>query len=483
MPSIKRAAELASAKTLRLERRWKVADGAPVIHGWRKIYRAQLDAVDAGLSVWQCADVLRSDRRHDLLAMARRHVVADMAEHLTHTGVHDHGFNNISTYGHLRRLMLAGRIEHNDWELNFYELALKVSGAVQAARWTAFPTAATFTPSMAATRCSSTPCAPCASVVWRICLGTRLWASRTARQSAGQAAGPCKTSAEFNIYYGEGRDHYDVPELRGRTAHEAIFNPASGVFRCPSSQQGYSPFTTWTRGLAWAMLGFAEQLEFIQSLPKRIYRRRPSRQSRACAMLERAARATCDFYIHQASALDGICYWDTGAPQLHLLGDWNRSRRSLQRLRAGRFLGKRDRRARACSASAMCLAMRSATCRPVLRSLQRLLEEPYLSMDPDHEGILLHSVYHRPNGGTTSPTAKIPCGESSMWGDYHLLEVMLLVTKLADRVTTLSFSALQLPGEERRTMASQGKVALVTGGARGIGLGIALKLARPASRL
>ena len=77
-----------------------------------------------------------------------------------------------------------------------------------------------------------------------------------------------KTSAEYNIYYGEGRDYYDVPELRGRTAHEAIFNPASGVFRCPYSQQGYSPFTTWTRGLAWAMLGFAEQLEFIRSLPE-----------------------------------------------------------------------------------------------------------------------------------------------------------------------------------------------------------------------
>ncbi len=74
-----------------------------------------------------------------LLAMARRHVVADMAEHLTHTGVHDHGFNNISTYGNLRRLMLAGRIESNEWELSFYELALKVSGAVQAARWTSLP--------------------------------------------------------------------------------------------------------------------------------------------------------------------------------------------------------------------------------------------------------------------------------------------------------------------------------------------------------
>ncbi len=27
---------------------------------------------------------------------------------------------------------------------------------------------------------------------------------------------------------------------------------------------------------------------------------------------------------------------------------------------------------------------------------------------------------------------KIPCGESSMWGDYHLLEAMLLVTRLAE---------------------------------------------------
>ena len=34
----------------------------------------------------------------------------------------------------------------------------------------------------------------------------------------------------------------------------------------PATQQGYSPFTTWTRGLAWVMLGFAEQLEFLETL-------------------------------------------------------------------------------------------------------------------------------------------------------------------------------------------------------------------------
>src|SRR6185503_6710511 len=71
----------------------------------------------------------------ELLEMGRRNTVQRMAPHITHTGVHDHGFNNLSTYGNLRRLMREGRITHNEWELHFYGLALKASGAVQAARW------------------------------------------------------------------------------------------------------------------------------------------------------------------------------------------------------------------------------------------------------------------------------------------------------------------------------------------------------------
>ena len=60
-----------------------------------------------------------------------------MAPHVSHTGVHDHGFNNVSTYGNLLRLMQEGKIPVDEWEQRFYELALKVSGAIQAARWTA----------------------------------------------------------------------------------------------------------------------------------------------------------------------------------------------------------------------------------------------------------------------------------------------------------------------------------------------------------
>ena len=70
------------------------------------------------------------------LNLGRQKTLAVMAPHISHIGVHDHGFNNVSTYGNLLRLMREGRIELNEWEKNFYELALKISGAVQASRWT-----------------------------------------------------------------------------------------------------------------------------------------------------------------------------------------------------------------------------------------------------------------------------------------------------------------------------------------------------------
>jgi hypothetical protein len=183
------------------------------------------------------------------------------------------------------------------------------------------------------------------------------------------------------------------------------------------------------------MLGFAEELEFVESLPASEFEvERVPEKIDACAMLGRAARATCDFYMKQASARDGICYWDTGAPGLTQMGDWrgreadpyneyepvdaSASAIAAQGLiRLGHALGDGGR-----------LYTQAG-----LTVLKRLLEEPYVSLDPNHEGILLHSVYHRPNGWDYIPEgAKIPYGESSMWGDYHLLEVMLLVTRMAE---------------------------------------------------
>jgi unsaturated chondroitin disaccharide hydrolase len=64
---------------------------------------------------------------------------------------------------------------------------------------------------------------------------------------------------------------------------------------------------------------------------------------------------------------------------------------------------------------------------------QTLLGPTYLSTDDAHQGILLHSVYHRPGGWDyVAPGQTVPNGESSMWGDYHALELGVMLKRLAD---------------------------------------------------
>ncbi len=75
-----------------------------------------------------------------------------------------------------------------------------------------------------------------------------------------------------------------------------------------------------------------------------------------------------------------------------------------------------------------------------LTVLDTLFREPYLSTDPDHQGLILHSIYHQPNGWDYVPEgSKIPNGESSMWGDYHARELALYLTKQLKREEYYSF--------------------------------------------
>jgi hypothetical protein len=72
--------------------------------------------------------------------------------------------------------------------------------------------------------------------------------------------------------------------------------------------------------------------------------------------------------------------------------------------------------------------------------LNSLLEEPYLSTNKNHQGLLLHSIYHQPNGWDYVPEgSKIANGESSMWGDYHFREVALYVQKLINQEPYYAF--------------------------------------------
>ena len=72
--------------------------------------------------------------------------------------------------------------------------------------------------------------------------------------------------------------------------------------------------------------------------------------------------------------------------------------------------------------------------------LKTLLDEPYFSTSGNHEGLILHSVYHRPKGWDYIPPGrKIPCGEASMWGDYHARELALYVGRLANNQPYYTF--------------------------------------------
>ncbi len=355
------------------------------------------------------------------LRTGRDLTVRVMASHVSHTGVHDHGFNNVSTYGNLWRLIAEGRIPDRDRDL--CELALKVSGAVQAARWrtTADGTGYIYSFNGPQSLFVDT-IRSCRSLACAHLLGHVLMGEHDARVSLlDRLVEHAANTARWNVYYGEGRDIYDV---RGRTAHESIFNVTDGQYRCPSTQQGYSPFSTWTRGLAWAMLGFAELLEFLAAIPDFPGRDQTERTMR------RAATATCDFYL-AATPADGIPYWDTGAPGLVHLGNYlarpadpynayepvDSSAAAIAAqglLRLGRYLGD----ARYWQAG--------------LTVTDTLFDEPYLSTDPDHQGLILHSVYHRPNGWDHIPDGqRVPNGESSMWGDYHARELAVYLGRVA----------------------------------------------------
>ncbi len=378
--------------------------------------------------------ILQYDATGDnsFLEAARSNTVRKMAPHISHIGVHDHGFNNVSTYGNLLRLMREGRIADNTWEKNFYELALKISGAVQASRWTVVKNGGFIHSFNGAHSLFVDTIRSCRALVISHQLGHVFQAEGDVKiDLLERTIQHLRSTAEYSVYYGEGRDTYDV---RGRTAHEAVFNVKDGNFRCPNSQQGYTGFTTWTRGLAWAMCGFAEQLEWAEASPATTFSHVGGKDALITFMLK-AAKATCDFYIEHTPT-DGIPYWDTGAPALYKLKDYldkpadpynehepvDSSAAAIGAqglLRLGRFLQNRnDQDAKRYWQAGLTV-------------LNTLLDEPYLSTNQQHQGLILHSIYHRPNGWDYVPAgSKIPNGESSMWGDYHAREVCLYLQKV-----------------------------------------------------
>ena len=241
-----RVFELAGQKIRALDAAWDPANGTPVFtvagkytsRGWTE----WTQGFQFGMGF------LHFDATGDTasLQLARAKTVKFMASHVSHIGVHDHGFNNVSTYGNLRRLMLEGKVPHNPDELNFLELALKVSGAVQAARYAPTNAKAPWSPvagspgvapsgyvysfngpqSLFADTIRSMRSLVVAHQLGHSLMGEGDKPTNLLHRAIEHAA----TTARFNVFFGQGRDSYDV---RGRVAHESVFNRNDGQFRCP----------------------------------------------------------------------------------------------------------------------------------------------------------------------------------------------------------------------------------------------------------
>src|SRR5215213_5418835 len=127
LPACERLWQIAVPKIQRIAERFPHKAPSPVItragryepQGWTEWtrgfqYGAALLAFDA-------------TNNESLLEIGREGTRRDMHSHVTHFGVHDHGFNNVSTYGNMRRLILEGRLPDDADQLEYYELALKAS--------------------------------------------------------------------------------------------------------------------------------------------------------------------------------------------------------------------------------------------------------------------------------------------------------------------------------------------------------------------
>ena len=435
--------QLSAEKIRRIEQNFDPSTGAPV---FTKNGRYTLQGWTDWTQGFQFgSNLLQFDATGDesFLEAGRAATRELMTPHVTHFGVHDHGFNNVSTYGNLWRFMNEGKIPQNEWERAYYEMALKCSGSVQARRWTQLNADEGYVYSF------NGPHSLFIDTIRTVrslgvahILGHQMKGENDRSISLlERLLTHASTTAKYAVYYGEGRDSYD---LRGRVTHESIFNTNDGRYRCPNSQQGFSPFTTWTRGLAWAVLGFAEELEFIGSFNESELEPFGGKAQQLDILLK-AATATADFYIDNTPT-DGIPYWDTGAPHIHKIEgllekpadpfnphepvDSSAAAITTQGLlRLGRYLqqaGQDEQGKRYWQAG--------------LSVMHTLLDEPYLSTDPEHEGLILHSLYHRPNGWDLIPEGRsVPCGEATMWGDYHAREAALYLHRIISNETYYTF--------------------------------------------
>src|SRR5688572_31999788 len=110
--------QLSAEKIKNIEQHYDISQGSPVFTVKGKFATRGWTEWTQGFQFG--SSILQFDATGEMhfLESGRKKTVEVMAPHISHVGVHDHGFNNVSTYGNLLRLMQEGKISYNEWEKN-----------------------------------------------------------------------------------------------------------------------------------------------------------------------------------------------------------------------------------------------------------------------------------------------------------------------------------------------------------------------------
>ncbi|MHB1037305.1 MAG: glycoside hydrolase family 88 protein [Pirellulales bacterium] len=195
------------------------------------------------------------------------------------------------------------------------------------------------------------------------------------------------------------RDRLVRPD--GSTAHEGMFDLATGQFLGQSTQQGLRPESAWARGLAWSLYGFSKVYGYTGM----------------DEFLEVSERNAGYWLMHLPA--DRVPYWDFDADLAQPLPWGPQKDSSAAAIAASGLLDLAEQ----AKSSEHALAYRTTA----LAMLDELVGSAYLAKyTPGWEGILLHGVYHTKKG--------LGVDESVMWGDYFFVEALTKVVGGTRRV-------------------------------------------------
>jgi len=178
----------------------------------------------------------------------------------------------------------------------------------------------------------------------------------------------------------------------GSTAHEALFDTNTGECLRQTTHQGFRGDSCWSRGLAWALYGFATCGGLLNFRPW-------LDTSQDCAQ-----------YLLEKLAGDPVPPWDFDAPEESRL----QKDSSAGAIAAAGLFELSDAVVTVGSDEAR---QRRHLRDSGLRILGALSGPGYLAVeDPEWEGILKHGVYHINKG--------LGVDESVMWGEFFFVEAL-----------------------------------------------------------